>query len=239
VIASGHGWGLAVFPLGAAIVAAVFAAQLAIRYGRRRRPHEGVWALALAMYAAASFSMFVGVVRGWTVPEFQVYWLFGAVLNVPFLFGGEVYLLSSRRLGHATLVILVGLSILAGVLVFGATVSRGELRQALPLGRKAFGRDGTPNLLAQLYSIPAYFLLLFGLVWSAWQMQGRPELRSRAFGVFGIALGATIVAIGSGIGAAFHVVPLFSVALAVGVAVMFAGFLRTSAPASRPAEAPA
>jgi hypothetical protein len=40
------------------------------------------------------------------------------------------------------------------------------------------------------------------------------------------------VAIGSGIGAAFHVVPLFSVALSAGVAAMFWGFLRAGRPAS-------
>jgi hypothetical protein len=55
-------------------------------------------------------------------------------------------------------------------------------------------------------------------------------VRDRAAGMFGIALGATIVAIGSGVGAAYHVVPLFSVALAAGIAVMFWGFLRASRP---------
>jgi hypothetical protein len=49
-------------------------------------------------------------------------------------------------------------------------------------------------------------------------------------GTFGIAMGATIVAIGSGIGAAFDVVPLFSVSLAAGIAVMFWGFIQATRP---------
>ena len=49
--------------------------------------------------------------------------------------------------------------------------------------------------------------------------------------MLGIAVGATIVAIGSGIGAAREIVPLFAVSLAAGVAVMFWGFLRTGRPA--------
>ena len=236
MIAIGHGWGVAVFPLGAAVIAAAFAVRLAVRTRRKLRPHEAVWAVALAMYAVASFAMFLGVVRGWSVAEFRLYWLFGAVLNVPYLFAGEIYLLSSRRpIGHAVLTLIVALSAVAAVEVARAPVSTRALAQALPLGRKVFGKDGTPNLLAQLYAIPAYFLLLFGLVWSAWQMRRTPALRPRAVGVFEIAVGATIVAIGSGIGAAFHIVPLFSVSLAVGVAVMFAGFLATSAPARAPA----
>lgn len=231
MIATGHGWGLAVFPLGAAVVAIAFAAQLVVRFAARRRPHEGVWAVALVMYAAASFAMFLGVIGGWTVLEFRVYWLLGAVLNVPYLFAGEVYLLSRNRpVGHVVLAFLVVLSVVAAVPVFRAPVFAGELQRALPLGRRAFRHDGTPNVLAQAYAIPAYFLLLFGLAWSVWKMRSVPALRRRALGVGEIAAGASVVAIGSGIGAAFHIVPLFSVSLALGVAVMFAGFLQTSAP---------
>jgi hypothetical protein len=44
-----------------------------------------------------------------------------------------------------------------------------------------------------------------------------------------IAAGATIVAIGSGIGAGFRLVALFSFSLAAGVAVMYWGFVKTTA----------
>ena len=55
-----------------------------------------------------------------------------------------------------------------------------------------------------------------------------PSDLDRALGTIGIAAGATIVAIGSGIGAGFGYVWLFSIGLAAGIAVMFWGFLRTS-----------
>jgi hypothetical protein len=45
-----------------------------------------------------------------------------------------------------------------------------------------------------------------------------------------IAAGATIVAIGSGIGAGLNVVPVFSVGLLLGIAVMFWGFVLASRP---------
>jgi hypothetical protein len=54
-----------------------------------------------------------------------------------------------------------------------------------------------------------------------------------------IAVGATIVAIGSGVGAGLDVVPVFSIGLLAGIAVMFWGFLRASRqPASLPAAQP-
>jgi hypothetical protein len=165
---------------------------------------------------------------------FRVYWLFGAVLNVPFLLGGEVYLLArSRVVAHGFLLALALLSVVAALSVFAAAVHRPPLAGALPLGKDVFGDGSVPYRLAQYYSLPAYFLLLGGLVWSAMQMRGNPGLRDRTIGTFGIAAGATIVAIGSGIGAAFHVVPLFSVSLAAGIAVMFWGFLRVSHPSTR------
>ena len=66
IASSGHGWGLAVFPLGAAAIAAVFGAMLLVRFLRKRRTYEGIWSLALFMFAAASFATFLGVVDGFT-----------------------------------------------------------------------------------------------------------------------------------------------------------------------------
>jgi hypothetical protein len=60
-------------------------------------------------------------------------------------------------------------------------------------------------------------------------MRRKPELKDRALGTIGIVAGATIVAIGSGIGAGYGYVWLFSITLAAGIAVMFWGFLRASA----------
>jgi len=239
VIATGHGWGLAAFPLAASLIALAFTLVLAARVARRLRPHELVWAVALAMYAAASFAMFLGVVRGWHPVDYKVYWLLGAILNVPFLLQGEVYLLIRRRaVAHGLLAALVALSLYAAQQVWSATLLAPALRGSLPLGKDAFGSGSGAYRLAQVYALPAYFLLLGGLVWSARQMRGRPEIKDRTAGTVAIAIGATIVAVGSGIGAGFHIVPLFSTSLAAGVAVMFLGFLRAGrSPRELPAPA--
>jgi hypothetical protein len=225
VIAAGHGWGLAIFPAAAAAVAFAFALRLAGRYVRRRRPHEGAWLIALVMFAAASGAMADGVARGWGPLDFRLYWLFGAVLNVPFLFAGEVYLLARRRaLAHAVMAVTLLLAAYASVVVLTADLDVTKLGASLPLGKDVFGQT-LAHGLAQLYGNIAYFLLLGGLLWSAWRLKGRPELRNQLVGVLLIAVGASVVAVGSGIGAAFSLVALFSVSLATGVAIMFAGFL--------------
>jgi hypothetical protein len=234
IASSGHGFGLAVFPLAAGAIALLFAAMLIRRFADRRRPHEGVWAAALLMFAAASLAMFLGVVRGWQSSDFRVYWLFGAILNVPFLAQGEVYLLvRSRRASHLVFACVMALAVFAAWKVGAATIDPVPLTKTLPLGKEVFGDGSAPYRLSQLYAFPAYFFLLGGSVWSALKMKGRPELRDRTAGAVGIALGATVVAVGSGVGAGFGIVPLFSVGLALGIGIMFWGFLRSSRPAAR------
>jgi hypothetical protein len=235
-LGAGHGWGLALFPLLAAVTALVFGLDLARRFLRSRRPHEGVWTIALLMYAAASGAAWWGVLSGWDPATFRTYYLLGAVLNVPYLFVGEVYLLSRRRaVAHTLLAVLLGGTAFAVWRISSAPIDAAFLDDVLPLGREVFGAGSLPHRLAQYYSFPAYFLLLGGLVWSAWQMRDRADLRPRVGGVLLIALGASVVAVGSGIGAAFHLVALFSVSLAAGVLAMYWGFLQASRRPGRPA----
>lgn len=236
--AAGHGWGAAFFPLVAAVISAVFAGHLTARAVGRRRPSEAYWAAALWMFAAGSLAMFLGVLTGWGPAEFRVYWLFGAVLTVPYLFQGEVELLTRSRAVRASLAVLLFLlTVPAIAIVSGASIREAELAEVLPLGKDVFGDGTASHRLAQLYGIPAYFLLLFGLAWSVQRMRGRPQLRNRAAGVAWIAVGATIVAIGSGIGAGQALVWLFSVSLALGVGVMYWGFLLANRPVDAAASA--
>jgi hypothetical protein len=223
-----------VFPLLAALVALVFAGLLARQFLRRRRSSQAFWAVALLMYAIASAAVALGAADGWTSGEFRVYWTLGAVLNVPFLAQGELDLLVRRREVRLGLyVLLVFLTAYTIAVVRTASLAGGALAEDLPSGKEVFG-DGTPaHRLPQLISIPAYLVLVGGTLWSAWRMRGRPELRYRFWGTLLIALGATVIAgVGSAFAALGHLLP-FSLALLVGIAVMFGGFLRaTRAPAA-------
>ncbi len=218
-----------VFPLVAAGVALVFAGFLAKQFASGRRPFQAAWCAALLMYAVASMALFLGVLNGWTPTEFRLYWLFGAVLNVPYLFLGELYLLMKRRVVvDVCAVVLVFLTAFAVARVMNAPIRTDALSTDLPLGKDVFGDGTMPYRLAQYLAYPSYILLVAGCVWSAWQMRGRPELRDRFVGTLLIAIGATIVAIGSGVGAGLDVVPIFAIGLLAGITVMFWGFLRAS-----------
>lgn len=231
-----------VFPLVAAVVALVFAALLARQFAARRRSYQLLWAIALLMYAAASVAVVFGALNGWTRFEFQVYWVLGAVLNVPFLAVGELQLLIRNRTVHLAMdLLLVFVVAYALAVVQDASTAAAPLAERLPSGKHVFG-DGSPaHRLPQLISIPSYLVLLAGTLWSAWRMRGRPELKDRFMGTLWIAIGATVIA---GVGSAFAALgnlPVFSIALLVGIATMFWGFLRASktatpAPAATPVQ---
>lgn len=227
-------WVVWIFPLGAGVIAIAFAGLLARQWVARRRPYQAVWSAALLMYAAASLALFLGVLDEWSTAEYRTYWLFGAVLNVPYLFLGELYLLARRRaIVDGLLVVLLFLTAFAVSEVRTAEIV-GSLSKDLPLGKDVFGDGSVPYRLAQFYAYPAYVLLVVACGWSAWHIRSRSQLRDRFMGTLLIAVGATIVAIGSGVGAGLNVVPVFSIGLLAGIAVMFWGFLRASRPAPTP-----
>lgn len=218
-----------VFPALATLIALAFAVLLGRRFARRRHSYLAIWAAALLMYAAASLAVALGAAGGWTSGEFRVYWALGAVLNVPFLAQGELDLLVRSRTARSVLyVALAFVTAYTIARVRTAAVDAAALAEDLPSGKEVFG-DGTPaHRLPQLISIPAYLVLVGGALWSAWTMRGRAELRDRFRGTLLIALGATVIA---GFGSAFAALGellWFSLALLLGIAVMFWGFLRAS-----------
>jgi hypothetical protein len=218
-----------VFPLAAAVVAFVFAAALGRQFARRQRIHLAMWCGALVMYGVASLAVATGAAVGWSRTLFEVYWILGAVLNVPLLAAGEIHLL--RRGQVLDVAVWV---VLAFVFAYTVAVTRGQdpiagsLAEQLPSGKEVFGDGSAAYRLPQLISIPSYVILVAGAVWSAWRMRGRPELRSRFIGTLLVAAGATITAAAGSAFAAVGNLPAFSLSLLAGVAVMFLGFRRAS-----------
>ena len=218
-----------VFPLAAAVVAFVFAASLGRQFARRRRIHLAMWCGALVMYGVASLAVAAGAAVDWSRTLFEVYWILGAVLNVPLLAAGEIHLLRRGQvLDVAVWVVLAFVFAYTIAVTRGAVIDPASLAERLPSGKEVFGDGSAAYRLPQLISIPSYVILVAGAVWSAWRMRGRPEFRSRFIGTLLVAAGATITAAAGSAFAAVGNLPAFSLSLLAGVAVMFLGFRRAS-----------
>ncbi|MGH2653948.1 MAG: hypothetical protein ACRDHV_06310 [Actinomycetota bacterium] len=226
-------------PIAAALVALSFGVHLLVRSGRRRAWHEAVWGVAMLMFFVATGALVLGVADGWSSTEFRAYWLFGAVLNVPYLALGEVYLLARQRwAGHVLLVILLGATAWASAEVRSAPLDTTVLRaEEFFAGREVLGEDAPARTLAFLYSYTGTAVLVLGILWSSRRMRGRPELRGPFYGALLIAFGALIVAGGSAFAATGSFVG-FSLTLAAGISVMYWGFLTATRTGRGPARTP-
>jgi hypothetical protein len=238
-----------IFPLGAALVSAVFAALIAQQWLTKKRPNQLAWAIALAMFAIASFAAAVGILGGWNGFEFRVYYLFGAIVNVPVLALGTLYLLAPRKLGHAAAVLVAAAAVFAAGATFTAHLNSltcpasASLTQNAPdCGLHIKGipraRDVMPEnvrTLSRYYSFIGFFVVVGGALWSAWRLarERSENLQRLAAGNILIAAGTFVVAVGSGF-ARYGGGSVFAVGLLVGVCLMFAGFIRTRPRAQPP-----
>ena len=220
---------VALLPVFAALVAWVFAGQLARQYLARRRPHALAWALALGLFGLASAMVTVGVTLGWSPTVFGIYWVAGALLNVPLLAVGQLMLLDpTRSVLYWTLAGIFAVWSIAFTVMAGfdsATLAAASAEQVIPLGKEVLGGTAAYRLVGPFNG--TFLIVVLGSVWSA--------VRSRRWAVLLIALGVSVAAAGSsavGSGRDF----LFSVLLAAGVSIMYGGFRAASKPPRRTAE---
>ncbi|MFN2388455.1 MAG: hypothetical protein ABR575_02435 [Actinomycetota bacterium] len=222
-------------PLAAAVISGVFCSLLIRAASRRPRPHLVAWATALAMFALASGAAAVGMAAGWTTAWFRVYYLFGAIVNVPVLAAGSTYLLAPRRVGHLFAVAVAVLAIGAAHDVVTADLATEALATpGIPAGAEVV--PAAVRSLSRYLSFGGFFVVVGGALWSAWRLARRGGTAARRLAAANllIATGTFVVAVGSGF-ARYGRGRFFALGLAVGVTLMFAGFLKTHAAAPRAA----
>jgi hypothetical protein len=217
------------YALAATLISAAFASTLWMQYRAKPRPYLLVWSVALAFYAIAALTEVIGAAGGWTPLLFRTYYFFGAIVLVGLLALGTIYLLAPRfsRVALWTLIVLAAIG-LAGML--GAQLQAVKLEtHQVPNADTIQVQGGLFSvlaiLMAALINIVGSVILIGGAAWSAYAAWRRGGASSRVLANVLIAAGAFIVAGASTLTRLFHVYELFYVGQAIGVLVMFGGFL--------------
>jgi hypothetical protein len=221
--------GLAVvFAVAGALVAAVFAAQLARQWGAKRRHHALAWTFALGLYAVGMVALALGFATGWTPVVYGTYWLTGALLNVPLLAVGQLHLVDPKRA-----VLWWTFAGLFTVWAFGAVVLSGFDHEALraagtgeiPTGRDVLG-DGLAYTVLRPFTMFGTLVVVLGCLWSG--------IRTKRYGILLIALGVFISATSSTF-LRRDLDEYVALVLAAGVTVMYLGFRAAGKPSRRSA----
>lgn len=222
----------------ATLVAVAFTFSTMDRWLRRRRPHDLAWSLSLALFTLGAGALWWAESQGWSLGTFRVFYLAGAVLNVPWLALGTVYLLAGPAVGDRVrwwLVLFSGLS--AGVVLFAPT-RVGVAGRELPTGKEVFGV--APRVLAAAGSGIAAIVIIAGALWSVIRLArsrepAMPGVRRIAsspgrlvVGNLLIAAGTTVLSASGTLAGRLGKDTAFAITLLIGIVVLFAGFLVAS-----------
>jgi hypothetical protein len=217
--------GLAFF---ATAIATLFANATAVRWSRTRAPHQAAWTVALALFALASAALATGASTGWDEGTFRVFYLLGAIINVPWLALGTVYLLTDVKVGNrvrAGLLVFTGVGI--GVML--ATPMHGTIApDTIPVGKDHL--DALPRALAGIGSGIGALIVFAGAAWSAvrFARSRRPGSGYLAGGNALIALGTLILSSGGLLQGIVGSDEAFTISLAAGISVIYLGFVVAS-----------
>lgn len=227
----------------ASLVAVAFALSTLDRWLRRRRPHELAWTVSLGFFAVGSLALWWAESAGWGLGSFRIFYMAGAVLNVPWLALGTIYLLAGERAGNRVRAWLVPLSGLTVGIVGFAPTRIGVSGDELPTGKDVFGV--APRVLAAVGSGVAALVIIVGALWSAWRvwrgrqpsLTGNRQVSSPGRLVLGnvlIATGTLVLSASGTLAGRLGKDRAFVVTLLVGIVILFAGFLVATSQRRRP-----
>ena len=212
----------------AVVVSSLFAQAMLVRYTADHQPQHRAWAIALAMFALASVALATGTSTGWDNGTFRAFYLLGAVVNVPWLAMGTVYLLASERIARRVLWGLVLFSGFAAGVLLSCPMETVD-GTAIPVGKDVFG--ALPRVLAAAGSGVAAVVIIAGALVSAWRFLRNPGIpdHARLAGANTlIALGTIVLSSGGLVQGVVGHDEAFALSLAVGISIIYAGFVLAS-----------
>ena len=218
----------------AALVSLAFGFATFERWLVRRRQYELTWTIAFACFCLGALSLAWGSAAGWSGASFRSFYLFGAIVNVPFLAVGQVELLTGRRWTRLLRPGAGLLSAFATGVLMTAPLRATVPSDRLPQGREIFG--ALPRVLAAVCSAGGAMVVFGGAAWStvALLRQRRADpaaaflLGRRAMGTGLITVGTIVLSTSGTLNKRFGEMTAFAITLTAGVCILFIGFIVTT-----------
>ncbi len=174
----------------------------------------------MAMFAVATWALALALAGGWTEGRFRTFYLFGAILNIPYLALGSVFLVVGRRAGAGMLLALGAFSSAAIAVTLSAPLAGPLPTEGLPTGSELFTFPG-PRLWAALgggVGAVAIVALAVVSIFRFWR-RDRQVVASNALIVAG-----TLAASTGGTGLALGVEEWMAISLLLASGLIWAGY---------------
>jgi len=217
----------AFLPLGAALVALLFAVLLGSSFARRPAGQKALWGAGFACFGVAAACEAAAQRAGWSEGLFKAYYAAGGVLTVALLGAGSAWLLLRPRARDMLLGGLFVAAVAGVVAVALAPVDHAELASASGL------RPPSNSVLHGHAFLWAIALNSFGTLFlvggSLLAIARRQRVRTNVW----IAAGALVVALSTGMSRAGTYSLVYAGEL-IGISMMFFGFRFAAAPPPKP-----
>ena len=224
--------------IAASLLSALFGVVVFTRFLATRRPAFAAWTAGLAVFAAAAGCQAVGEHSGFSTPIFRAFYLLGGVLGVIWLSMGTLFLLAPLRVAARACAILAIVTVVLAVDAAVVPVDASRLGTATGVLGGAIAHGSLLQLGAVILNILGTLILVGGSAWSAYRLIRDHGGVDRVVCNVLLTVGAFVIAGGFSAaklaGGSLDTLGLYE---AVGIGVMFAGFLsigrlRRPAPAS-------
>lgn len=203
----------------AALAATAFSVDLWVNYSRRPRPHIASYGTGMTMFAIATWAFYAGITFGWSGPIYRTFFLFGAILNIPFLALGSMFLVAGKKAGHTFAVFLGAFTAISTTLTTTVPFANPLPETGVP--HDIFATGFGPRLFAIIGgAMGSTILIVLSLVsiFRFWK-KNRPLVWGNLLIVAG-----TFAAASGGTGLALGESSAFAVSLLVAVTLIWAGY---------------
>ncbi len=214
-------------PIATTLLAAWFASIILRRYDSKRHAlHLLWWGIGVAVYGAGTLFEAIHALAGFSVINFKLWYISGALLGGAPLAIGSIYLHFSKKFGHTAVVILAVTVAITSVFVFLSPIHT-ELAAGALNGR-VLGWQAIRGVSPFINSLAAIFLIGTA-IYSAVQFGRRREHHNRAIGNWLIAIGAILPGIGGFYSRLGHTEVLY-VGEFLGIILIWLGYYRCQVP---------
>lgn len=232
-----------VVALVAAVIATGFAVDLTMDWRRQPRLHGAVWAAGMASYAAATWALFLGLALGWSDALFRLFYLLGAIVNIPLLAVGSVSLVLGPKAGKRSLVVVLVWIAAASIVTLLAPFAAPLEAVGVPEGSEVFAFvvaiGGVslpgPRVFAAVSGAVGSIVIVGLAVYSAARFHRSDRKLAGgnvliAAGIIAPAFGGSMTALGEGTG--------FALSLLIGATLLWSGYRIARDARRRPAAGP-